>query len=339
MVTVIKRILALIISFIVPITSSTSLAGKLGDYAGDFKAKNEENIRLNVSVISDIHMTNSPFRREILKLGLSDMQKSLSPIDALVMVGDNTDHGNRDQYESLKEAFKNYIPAKRVLMAVGNHDTWNNEEEGDNRFPESKELYLEYYEKLCKEKIDNVYHQTTVNGYHFIFLSSEKDNTGAYLSPAQLLWFEGAMEEASRDNLPIFVFCHWPINQTHGLPQTWGDKEYEPDTGGLGDQSDDVKNILTKYAESNDVFYITGHIHSGFTNDEDDALYGYNSVENYGRLHLINVPCYMYMTTRGRIMNGTGYQIEVYDDCVELRARNFATGVWYTLYDTSFSIG
>lgn len=328
-----RKFIAVILSLIVPVTSATSLAESLGEYDGPFTPKDAENIKLNFATISDLHMTDSVFREGFLQFGLEDMQNSEAPLDLLLTVGDNTDHGNTDQYEALKAAFEGYKPAKNIMLAVGNHDTWNNEEDGDNRFPESRELYLKYYNEICGEEINEVYHAKTINGYRFILLSSEYDNTSACISDMQLQWFENEMAAASKAGLPIFVVCHWPINQTHGLPETWGDSEPEPDDGGLGEQSDAVYAILTKYAENNDVFYITGHIHSGFTNDEDGEVYNYNSVERYGRLTLVNLPCYMYLTYRGRVLNGTGYQFEVYDDCVEIRARNYITGVWYTLYD------
>ena len=61
-------------------------------------------------------------------------------------------------------------------------------------------------------------------------------------------WLAVEMEKASKDNLPIFVISHWPINQTHGLPETWGDEDMEPDDGGIGDQSAAVEEILKKQA-------------------------------------------------------------------------------------------
>ena len=155
------------------------------------------------------------------------------------------------------------------------------------------------------------------------------------MSDTQLAWLEAEMEKASADNLPIFVVCHWPVNQTHGLPGTWGDDEPEPDDGGIGDQSAAVESILKKY---NNVFMISGHLHNGLVNDEQVDTYTYASVESDGSFHSINLPPYMYLTIRGRVSNGTGYQIEVYDDTVEIRGRSFSAGVWYTDYTWSIPL-
>lgn len=150
------------------------------------------------------------------------------------------------------------------------------------------------------------------------------------MSDAQLAWLAAEMEKASLDGKPIFVICHWPINQSHGLPETWGEEDMEPDDGGIGDQSDAVEAILKKY---NNVFMISGHVHNGLVNEAQKDTYGYVSVESDGSFHSINLPSYMYMTIRGRIANGTGYNFEVYEDRVELRARSYSAGVWYTDYN------
>lgn len=32
----------------------------------------------------------------------------------------------------------------------------------------------------------------------------------------------------------LLVISRWPLNETHGLPVTWGDEEYTQMTGGTG---------------------------------------------------------------------------------------------------------
>ena len=143
------------------------------------------------------------------------------------------------------------------------------------------------------------------------------------------------METASKDGLPIFVVSHWPINESHGLPETWGDDEPEPDDGGFGDESAQIEAILKKY---DNVFLISGHIHNGLTNESQEDVYGYVSVESDGSFHSVNLPSYMYLTIRGRIANGTGLNFEVYDDEVVIRARSYSAGVWYTDYNYTIEL-
>lgn len=302
---------------------------------GNFTAATEpldpENCKLNFAAISDIHMTDGELRSFMLGFGLHDMENSKQPLDLLVCAGDLTDHGYADEWSMLEKSFAKYSPAKEIILAQGNHDTWT-EDEG---YDLARDLFIEYNEKITGRKTEHEYYSTKVNGYTFIVLASETDRTAAYISDAQLAWLAAEMEAASKDNQPIFVVCHWPLNQTHGLPETWGDDDMEPDDGGIGDQSAAVEEILKKY---NNVFMITGHIHSGFSKESQEKINGYVSVESDGSFHSINLPSYMYMTIRGRIANGTGYQLEVYDDRVEIRARSYSAGVWYTDYNTSIPI-
>lgn len=301
-----------------------------GDFTADTKPLYDD-CKLNFAVLSDIHMTEETARADMLRFGLQDMQEFSSPLDLVVASGDLTDHGEPEEWANLEKAFADYTPAKNIILAQGNHDTWTS----DDNYALSRELFIEYNGKIADREIDEVYYSTKVNGYTFIVLGSETDRTAAYISDTQLEWLEGEMEKASKDGLPIFVVSHWPINESHGLPETWGDDEPEPDDGGLGDQSARVEEILKAYEN---VFMITGHIHSGFTKKGQEDIYGYLSVESDGSFHSINLPQYMYMTLRGRIANGTGFVFEVYEDTVEIRARSYSAGVWYTDYDYTIDL-
>ncbi len=295
-----------------------------GDFTADTKPLNSDECNLCFAAISDLHMKNSDLRSFMLTFGLHDMQNYDEELDLLVCTGDLTDHGEKEEWEMLEKTFSNYKPAKEIILAQGNHDTWT-----DEGYELSRDYFIEYNNKITGRNIENEYYSTKVNGYTFIVLASETDRTSMYMSNEQLDWLAAEMEKASKDGLPIFVISHWPFNQTHGLPETWGEDDMEPDDGGMGDQSAAAEEIIKKYKN---VFMITGHIHSGFSNDRQAETNGYVSVETHGSFHSINLPTYMYMTIRGRIANGTGYQIEVYDDKVELRARSFSAGVWYTDY-------
>lgn len=297
-----------------------------GNFAGKFEPLDKESCRLNFAAISDIHMTDDGIRPLMLGLGLKGMEDADYPIDALVCAGDLTDHGYSEEWENLTDAFSGYTPAKNIILAQGNHDTWT-EDEGYNL---ARDYFIGYNEKITGRKTEHEYYSTKINGYSFIVLASEYDHTDMYVSDAQLQWLEAEMEKAAADNLPVFVVSHWPINESHGLPETWGDEEPEIDDGGMGDQSAAVEAILKKHKN---VILISGHIHSGFTNERQLDEYGYLSVESHGSFHSVNLPSYMYPTIRGRVSNGTGYHFEVYDDRVEIRARSYSADVWYTDYN------
>ncbi len=297
-----------------------------GNYTGKFEPIDSDSCRLNFAAISDIHMQDDGIRAFMLGFGLHDMQNADKELDALVCTGDLTNHGYADEWEALAGAFDGYTPAKNIILAQGNHDTWTE----DDKYDLAREYFIKYTEEITGRKIENEYYSTKVNGYTFIVLASEYDHTDMYVSPEQLTWLEAEMAKAAADGLPVFVLSHWPINQTHGLPESWGDEEYEPDEGGMGDQSDAVEAILKQY---DNVFLLSGHIHLGFRNEGQLTKYDYLNVESDGSFHSVNLPTYMYTNIDGRVANGTGFQFEVYDDRVEIRARSYSASAWYTDYN------
>ena len=322
LVTFYKSFVSAILSFlslfssIFPIGISTAFAPVDG-----------ENVKLTFAAVSDTHMTDSEARLFLLKLGLSDMENASRPLDAFVHTGDITDHGYERQWLMLRKGFDVHTPAKNIILAEGNHDTWTGEK--PDRFSPSKELFIRFNKEISDREIDNVYYSTEINGYTFIVLGSEDDGVDAYISEAQFAWFENEIEKASESGLPVFIVFHQPLNLTHGLPGTWGEDDATDISGGIGDQSDRFNAILQKYKN---VFYLSGHIHNGVANEDTSSLYGYSSVETHGNVTSVNLPSYSNVTFRGEMTNGLGFVVEVYDDEVIIRTRSFSNGIWYSQY-------
>lgn len=305
-----------------------------GFYAGEnnYEVKNDEEILLNFAAISDIHMTDEWARMQVLECGLWDMEHAQDNLDALVLAGDLTDGGQVHEYEKLRESFSPYTPAGEIIMAVGNHDTWTDK---DDEYGPAKENFLKYSKEITGRDLENAYFTTEIKGYTFIVMASEGTHTSATISEAQLKWLREEMDKAAGKGLPIFVISHWPVALSHGLPETWGDDEPELLDGSFGDQNYEVEAILKDYEN---VFLISGHLHNGFVNESQKDVFGYASVESDGSFHSINLPSFMYVNFRGRLGNGCGYSIEVYEDEVLIRARSFTAGVWYTDYDVTIPV-
>ena len=293
-----------------------------GWFSGEFSPK-EEDCLLNFAAISDPHVDGTALNAFMLDLVLADMEKADTRLDALVITGDITDHGYLEQWEKFYGTMSKYDPADEIVLAVGNHDTWTE----DSGIVLAKEYFIEYNKKVAGREIDNMYYSTEINGYSFIVMGSEYDHTDAYISPEQLAWLDAEMAKAAEKGLPIFVVSHWPINQTHGLPESWGDEEPEPDDGGFGEQSDEVEAILKKYEN---VFLLSGHIHTGYIGETTESVWGYKSIESDGSFHSVNLPSVTYFNARGELFSGKGYQIEVYEDSVLIRQRCYSGGAWYT---------
>ena len=310
---------------------------------GDITAKNQplnpQLCRLNFACFADMHIDTTEYDEEDAiytdithNAFLPDFERAEQKLDAVVLAGDITEHGYAAQWNRTEELLGSYDLADEIILAAGNHDLWTDGEDGIT----AKGLFIQYNKRISDRLVTDFYYSTEINGYTFIVISSEQDvGEEAVISNKQIKWLKTEMKKAAEKDKPIFVVCHWPLNQTHGLPVTWGDDEYDDMTGGIGVQSAKVEKILKKY---DNVFFINGHIHSGFSNEKTLAEQGYESVESDGSFHSINLPRVNAVSKRGYFMLGTGYNFEVYDDEVVIRARNYMTGTWIPEYNYTIEL-
>ena len=317
-----------------------SLLGALiapGKYAPDAPL-DSENCKLNFAAVSDLHFDaydenalyafGSEFAASAILPGFEEMDERL---DAVVFTGDITDHGYENQWVKAEEVLTSYDLADNIILAAGNHDTWT-DGKGDKTF---RELFTEYGSRIMGEEAEDIYFTREINGYTFIVICSEGDDTSGYFSDEQISWLESELAKAAEKDLPIFVISHWPINETHGLPEIWGNKNYDENTGGMGEQSARIEKALKEY---DNVFLISGHIHLGLSNADDMAKTGYQTLESDGSFHSLNLPRFNAFNKGGNFMVGTGYTVEVYDDEVVFRARNFLTNNWLPEYDYTIAL-
>lgn len=91
-----------------------------------------------------------------------------------------------------------------------------------NDYKTQAELFIKY----ANTGTGKVYYDRMINGYHYIFLGSEKQGLRADLSEAQLKWFDEllAKDTAANPEKPVFVMLHQSLYNTvaGSLPgQNW----------------------------------------------------------------------------------------------------------------------
>ncbi|HBL41065.1 MAG TPA: hypothetical protein DDY98_05655, partial [Ruminococcaceae bacterium] len=119
MIPILKTAVSLLLSVV-----SLFAAPIFGKFAQKIEPSDAQNIKFSASIISDIHFdTNRPLSPYVLEMGLYDMQNASRQNDALIMLGDVTNHGYEEQYQMLENTLKKYSPAKRLVLVEGNHDT------------------------------------------------------------------------------------------------------------------------------------------------------------------------------------------------------------------------
>lgn len=265
----------------------------------------------------------NPEREANYTAAVDDLGLALSKIDALTIVGDIAENGFESEYNSvaddlidLGDKIQNYV------MVTGNHDIRLRE------YEQSTERFYNFANSLNSEEnaMTNIYYTYEVNGYTFIVMGSDEMRfEDAYISDAQLTWLDETLASVTADGKPAFVLCHYPLKDTHGLPNTWGTSLWE--SGSIGEQTEQVFEILNRY---NNVFFITGHLHTSI---------GQYTYEELGNVHGINVPSIGIDSKDGDYnIAGCGVIFEVYEDKVVARARDFVNGVYFPDYQITYEL-
>lgn len=192
------------------------------------------------AVISDIHFENN--MGEGAKAKVTRALKTLidKDIDAMFVVGDLSDYGQKWHYERLLEVFddKSVVPEefrKKVYFMMGNHDHYGGTaEDGTNL------SYKHYY------MLGQPLHQYVIlDGYPCITISMNGVGSNDYNEESQQFLREH-LEKAAKDypGKPIFVFSHAPCSNTVYGSKNWGNNKLGP--------------IMEKYPQ---VIFFAGHSH------------------------------------------------------------------------------
>lgn len=294
----IKRVIAAIISAIVLFT---------GGGAPTYSPLDAENIKLSFVACADTHIeSNNPQRFADFIAALKDMSGASRANDAMVICGDVTMNGQLIEYLCLTALLRIFGKAKSTLLVMGNHEIFTEE----NGYEKSFAKFNAFSRLISGNTSGEPYYYKVINGYYFIVLGSQADmGVQAYISPEQLSWLDETLAAATESGLPAFVFCHFPLEGT--TVNYW-------QSGLIGEQSDEIYDILQKYEN---VFYFSGHLHNAIN------VSGVNTI---GNVTFVDVPTLISgAVTQGFYETGLGYQVEVYEDRVELRTRVYAKdGKW-----------
>jgi Icc protein len=198
-------------------------------------------------------------------------------------------------------------------MAVGNHDL------SANDYKTQAELFIKY----ANTGTGKVYYDRMINGYHYIFLGSEKQGLRADLSEAQLKWFDEllAKDTAANPEKPVFVMLHQSLYNTvaGSLPgQNWDGAGSEGTA-----QAKQLRAILKKYPQ---VLMFNGHSHWELNSEK--CMYARDEeLPNIFNTAAVGYLWSSYDDIVGSYTEGSnGYVIKVYKDKVMVLGRDFENG-------------
>lgn len=288
----------------------------------NYAPKNDD-VLLNVSIISDTHLDDRfPGGKLNLKKGLQDMNRMKTPNDAVIVSGDLTNYGDEASVECFYELMDKYCEADSWVVATGNHEIGHPEEFTNE---EARQNFIKYHNMYTGQNIENVYYSVDVKGYTFIVLGDQSEDNwdSCDIYDDQIAFLDRELARGTAEGKPVFVVCHVPVEGVNGQDVIYED-------GGLDEYSDAVKSTLEKYEN---VFFISGHVHTGINGYISEELFGISCVEEQNGVTYVNLPTYGIVNRYGIPWNGMGFQMEVYEDEVIFRARKFNTSRWYAFYE------
>lgn len=275
----------------------------------------EDGIKLQIPVISDVHICNAESKRKFEKV-LMDYNNLAPNYEVISIVGDLTDCGVEEEYDEFNRILNSNIPDAEKIIAMGNHEYF------EGRFYKkpnhTDELFINRF--VTKTSMPKVYYDKWVSGYHFIclggeksILSDEKIGDRAIISEEQYAWLKKVIAQKTDLRKPIFIFLHQPIDCTVYGSEKWG--------GGLSDGK--LYDLLKQYPQA---ILFSGHSH--YTLNHPKTLYqdGFTML-NTGAIHYILKED---DTVLAKDMQGL--LINVYDDKVEIKARDFYNNLWINSY-------
>ena len=290
-----------------------------------------DDILLNVSIISDTHLDDRfPGGKLNLKKGLQDMNRMKADNDAVVVVGDLTNYGDEASVECFYELMEKHceVPAESWVVATGNHEIGHPEEFTNE---EARQNFVKYHNEYTDQGIENAYYSVDVDGYTFVVLCDQSEDNwdSCDIYEDQLAFLDAELARGTAEGKPAFVICHVPVEGVNGQEVIYEDGGLDPE------YSEAVKGIMEKYEN---IFFISGHVHTGINGYISEELFGFSCVEEYNGVTYVNLPTYGIVNRYGIPWNGMGFQMEVYEDEVLFRARNFGSSKWYPVYDHSVPI-
>ena len=260
--------------------------------AASYSAERPDELITSFVVMSDVHVeTNFPESYQ----NFSDILygiKAGEDIDAVIYTGDNVMNGQLAEDFLFYSAVRTISPAENNFVVVGNHDVGN----GDGDYDSLRSKFITNNALYLGNSIKTDYYYKVVNGCYVIVLSSEDNTAQSFtMTEEQFIWLEDVLKQAQSEDAPVLVFNHFPIRYL---------SNHSPAR---------LADLLKKY---NCELFVHGHIHNDMGTDNFYSSYG---------IDCINLPR---ITEVHQYKAGDGIVIEVYEDEIVVRARDFIEGEW-----------
>ncbi|MBR3094545.1 MAG: metallophosphoesterase [Clostridia bacterium] len=292
------RVLSLIVAVIVVLA--------YGKFGGEtFDIREPEKSKLNFTILSDVHVeTNNWPRYPAFTRGLQNVNKNKSGNDLILFLGDEVMCGQYFENVIFHGLTSLFLRNETILPVLGNHDAGN----GDGDPAKIMKRWYRFTDAFFDLQLDHPYYYKVVNGCYFIILGSEAEKTDECVySDTQLAWLEDTLTLAAESGKPAFVIAHFPLHwsRDENLQPTWRPLQ-----------------IMQDYYREHDLFFLCGHHHTPLQRDQ--------SFRFQNGIPQIYSPSLSQLDNEGQMTEktGEGIIVEMYEDSVTFRGRNFVRSEW-----------
>lgn len=279
-----------------PLTSMQDLMDKIMAMGYDLDQLSPDTKKL----VSTVFRNKTYFRAALPFLH----QQSTCGLDALVMPGDLTNNGFRQEIDTLYKYYieESAINGKPFIFCSGNHDIFSETEGSFTQKMFDAFQNTKAYNADIKPLGANDSRHSVVKGIHFIQVNvnNYEWSNGVY-SDEVIQWLDTELAEATYDapNQPVFVLSHLAIQNTVN-----GSDFYAPTTPDMVWACDYIKPILDKYPQA---VLLSGHTHFSMNNDRTIVQDKFTMI-NMGVIHYM-ITDYGYWN----LNEGTSYIPEGFD--------------------------
>lgn len=293
-----------------------------------FKTKTSPN---NVfAVVSDTHVINDDNNANTRKFKnmLKDIVTNVDGVESLVINGDMINSSNKSnatsatataEYAKLQSVKTQVCPDMPIYMAIGNHDLWPVGFNAGVTLQEMTQLFCQNVTLPDGSHPNSLFYDFWIDDNHFVFIGdSGREGNYLWLDENALTWVDTTIASGYREGKNTFIFMHQPMpNTVAGTITDFGQ------TNGHIDNAYDLYKILKKYP---DAVMFSSHSHYGL----DSVGNAYGTDPNYPNVFGTSSVARPYDLRKGVEMadSSEGYIVEVYDDYIMLRGRDFEKGLW-----------
>lgn len=312
-----------------PKDGNVSLSGvyadaMLGDTA-TFEIKGKP--KHTFAVVSDTHVVNDDnnvYTRRFKNM-LTDVS-GMSEIEGIFINGDmvNTTSGSqttpdmaRDGYAKIQQIKQAVCPDMPIYMSIGNHDLWPVGFDDDTSLQTMEQMFCQNAVLPDGSHPNSFFYDFWIDNNHFVFVGdSGLDPNYLYLNDNALSWLDTTIAAGYKDGNNTFIFMHQSMpNTVVGSITDFGQLEAHVEN------AYEVRQILKKYPDavmfSSHSHYSLDSVGNAFSEDDYPTVFNTASVAN------------PWSVRKASAFEGSeGYIMEIYDDFILLRGRDFLEGLW-----------